>query len=104
MGGSSSITYMVSARDNRRNYDCFEEMGNHGWGYKDVLPYFLKSENTTIPELTDDTKYHSTSGELSISYAPYRIPIADAIVQGGAELGYSTIDYNGETKTGFSYI
>lgn len=66
-------------------------------GYKDVLPYFLKSERMTVPELADNTKYHSTSGELSISFAPYRTSIADAVVQGGAELGYNVIDYNGET-------
>ena len=103
MGGSSSINYMVATRGNRRNYDRWEEMGNPGWGYKDVLPYFLKSENMTIPELADNTEYHSTSGEQSISYAPYRSPIADAFLQGGAELGYNVIDYNGETQTGYSY-
>ena len=104
MGGSSTINFMASTRGNRRNYDRWEEMGNPGWGYNDVLPYFLKSENMTIPELADNKKYHSTSGELSISYAPYRSPIADAFVQGGEELGYNVIDYNGETQTGFSYI
>jgi choline dehydrogenase len=104
MGGSSSINFMASTRGNRRNYDRWEEMGNPGWGYDDVLPYFLKSENMTIPQLADDTKYHSAGGELSISYAPYRSPVADAFVQAGAELGYNVIDYNGETQTGFSYI
>jgi choline dehydrogenase len=104
MGGSSTINIMVSTRGNRRNYDRWEEMGNPGWGYKDVLPYFLKSESMTIPELAEDKKYHSTTGELSISYAPFRTPLADAFVQGGAELGYPIIDYNGETQTGFSYL
>jgi len=104
MGGSSTINYMASTRGNRRNYDSWEEMGNAGWGYKDVLPYFLKSENMTIPELADNRKYHSTSGELSISYAPYRSAMAEAYLQAGEELGYRVIDYNGETQTGFSYI
>ena len=104
MGGSSTINFMASTRGNRRDYDRWEEMGNPGWGYNDLLPYFLKSENMTIPELAEDTKYHSTSGELTISYAPYRTPMADAFVQGGAELGYNVIDYNGETQTGFSHI
>jgi choline dehydrogenase len=104
MGGTSTINYMPSTRGNRRNYDRWEEMGNPGWGYKDVLPYFLKSENMTIPELADNTKYHSTCGELSISYAPYRSPMAGAYLQAGAELGYRVIDYNGETQTGFSYV
>jgi choline dehydrogenase len=104
MGGSSTVNFMASTRGNRRDYDRWEEMGNPGWGYKDVLPYFLKSESMTIPELAEDKKYHSTTGELSISYAPFRTPLADAIVQGGAELGYNVVDYNGETQTGFSYL
>jgi len=104
MGGTSTINFMAAVRGNRRNYDRWEEMGNPGWGYKDLLPYFLKSENMTIPELADDTKYHSTSGELTISYAPYRTPMSDAYLEGGAELGFEIIDYNGETQTGFSHI
>ena len=104
MGGTSTINFMAAVRGNRRNYDRWEEMGNPGWGYKDVLPYFLKIENMTIPELAANTKYHSTSGYQSISYAPYRSPMADAYVEGGAELGYRVIDYNGETQTGFCYI
>jgi len=98
MGGSSTINYMASTRGNRRNYDRWEEMGNPGWGYKGVLPYFLKCENMTIPELADNTKYHSTSGELSISYAPYRSPMAEAYLQAGAQLGCRVIDYNGKHK------
>ena len=61
-------------------------MRNPGWGYKAVLPYFIKSESMTIPELADNKKYHSKRGELSISYAPYRSPMADAFVEAGAEL------------------
>ena len=104
MGGTSTINFMAATRGNRRNYDRWEGRGNPGWGYNDVLPYFLKSENMTIPELSDDTKYHSTSREQTISYAPYRSPMADAYVEGGAELGYSVIDYNGATQTGFSHV
>ncbi|GFG37718.1 hypothetical protein Cfor_11791 [Coptotermes formosanus] len=104
MGGSSTINFMASTRGNRRNYDHWRDLGNPGWGYDDVLPYFLKSEKITIPELANDKEYHSTSGELTVSYAPYRTPLADAFVQGGAELGYNIIDYNGATQTGFSYV
>jgi choline dehydrogenase len=104
MGGTSTINYMASTRGNRRNYDHWEKLGNPGWGYKDVLRYFLKSENMTVPELANDRKYHSTGGELGISYPPYRTPLADAFIQGGAELGYRIIDYNGETQTGFGYL
>ncbi|XP_069672030.1 glucose dehydrogenase [FAD, quinone]-like [Periplaneta americana] len=103
MGGSTTINYMVYTRGNRRNYDEWEKMGNSGWGYKDVLPYFLKLENMTIPELAAD-KYHSTTGELRVSYAPYRTQLAAAFLKAGSELGYNIVDYNGETQTGFAYL
>jgi choline dehydrogenase len=104
MGGSSTVNYMVSTRGHRRNYDQWEEMGNPGWAYKDVLPYFLKLENITIPEIVSDRKYHSTNGKQPVSYAPYRTPLAEAFVKAGEELGYKIIDYNGETQTGFNYL
>jgi choline dehydrogenase len=57
-----------------------------------------------VQELARNKKYHSTSGELSIAYTPYRTPLADVFVQGGAEMGYRATDYNEETQTGFSYV
>ncbi|KAJ9586583.1 hypothetical protein L9F63_028375, partial [Diploptera punctata] len=104
MGGSSTINFMIYTRGNKHNYNRWEQMGNPGWGYKDVLPYFLKLENMSIPELRTDSIYHSTSGEVPVNYAPYRTPLADAFLEAGKELGYSVLDYNGETPIGFSYI
>jgi choline dehydrogenase len=104
VGGSSTINFMIYTRGNRRDYDYWEELGNAGWGYRNVLPYFLEIENMTIPELAKDTRYHSTRGEVVISYAPYRTPLSDAFVEGGVELGHRIVDYNGEAQTGFSYL
>lgn len=58
----------------------------------------------TIPELAKDTRYHSTRGEITITYVPFRTPLADAFVEGGKELGHRIVDYNGETQTGFSLL
>ncbi|KAJ9596066.1 hypothetical protein L9F63_012734 [Diploptera punctata] len=87
MGGSSTINFMIYTRGNKHNYNRWEQMGNPGWGYKDVLPYFLKLENMSIPELRTDSIYHSTSGEVPVNYAPYRTPLADAFLEAGKELG-----------------
>ena len=104
MGGSSTINFMLYTRGNKKNYDRWEELGNPGWGYKDVLPYFLKLENISIPELSKDKVYHSTSGEVPVNYAPYRTPLADAFLEAGKELGYNVVDYNGEKQIGYSYV
>jgi len=104
MGGSSTINYMIYTRGNRHDYDRWEKLGNNGWGYKDVLPYYLKLENMMIPELGEDKLYHATTGELPVTYAPYRTPLADAFLKAGKEIGQRVVDYNGKTQVGFSYL
>jgi len=104
MGGSSVLNYMVHTRANRRDYDLWESLGNTGWSYESVLPYFLKSEDIAIPELAVNTKYHSTGGYLTVSYPPYHTPLAEAFLEAGKEIGQRIIDYNAETQTGFSFV
>ncbi|GFG34276.1 hypothetical protein Cfor_00519 [Coptotermes formosanus] len=104
MGGSSVLNFMVHTRGNRRDYDLWESMGNTGWGYESVLPYFLRSEDIAIPELAMNTKYHSTGGYLTISYPRFRTPLAEAFLEAGKETDQRIVDYNAETQTGFSFL
>lgn len=70
----------------QEDYDDWEAMGNPGWGYEDVLPYFLKSEdNLQINEV--DSKYHRNGGLLPVSKFPYNPPLSYAILRGAQELG-----------------
>lgn len=103
MGGTSVINYMVYTRGNRHDYDLWEELGNKGWGYKSVLPYFLKSEDIGIPELMNSS-YHSSGGYLNIQEAPWRTPLAPAFLEAGQELGYEVRDPSSESQLGFSYV
>jgi len=103
MGGTSVINYMVYTRGNRRDYDLWEELGNNGWGYKSVLPYFLKSEDIGIPELMNSS-YHSSGGYLNVQEAPWRTPLAPAFLEAGQELGYEVRDPSSESQLGFSYV
>ena len=60
------LNYMLYIRGNRRDYDSWAAMGNDGWSYADVLPYFVKSEDNRNPYLAN-SPYHGTGGYLSES-------------------------------------
>ncbi|PSN48972.1 Glucose dehydrogenase [FAD, quinone] [Blattella germanica] len=65
---------------------------NTGWSYDEVLPYFLKFENMLIPELANDTKYHSTKGELAINQAPFHTKASLALLEAAREKGAKDLD------------
>lgn len=100
IGGSSVLNYMLYLRGHKKDYDSWEEAGNPGWGYKDALYYFKKSEDNTNPYLAE-TPYHGTGGYLTVGEAPFHTPLAAAFVEAGVEMGYENRDLNGEKGTGF---
>lgn len=100
LGGSSVLNYMLYLRGNKKDYDLWEELGNKGWSYKDVLYYFKKSEDNQNPYLAE-TPYHSTGGYLTVAEAPFHTPLVSSFIEGGREMGYMNRDVNGENQTGF---
>ncbi|KAJ8958490.1 hypothetical protein NQ318_002284 [Aromia moschata] len=100
LGGSSVLNAMIYIRGNKLDYDYWEQQGNPGWSYMDVLPYFIKSEDNRNPYLTR-TPYHGTGGYLTVQEAPWRTPLSIAFLQAGRELGYQVRDCNGKDQTGF---
>ncbi|KAK9506825.1 hypothetical protein O3M35_008687 [Rhynocoris fuscipes] len=102
IGGCSSINGMVYARGNPADYDEWEQMGNPGWGSKDVFKYFLRLENMTIPELKN-SPWHSTGGLLTVSYSRYYASVMKDMFQAGIDSGLKSIDYNGASHIGISY-
>jgi choline dehydrogenase-like flavoprotein len=86
---------------NRRDYDRWAQLGNYGWSYNDVLPYFIKTENVKIPSLRY-SPYRGRSGYLDIEHAPYVSPLHSSFRDAGFELGYNYNDPNGEQLLGFS--
>lgn len=78
-------------RGSKDNYDDWEKMGNSGWSFKNVLPYFIKSEDNF--EINDmDKGYHGVGGPLPVGKFPYYSPISEDILQAGRELGISLLN------------
>lgn len=90
---------MLYVRGNKYDYDEWAVMGNTGWSYDDVLPYFKKSEDQKNPYLAA-TPYHGTGGYLTVAESAYRTPLATAFIQGGVEMGYPNRDCNGQSQLG----
>lgn len=77
---------MMYIRGSRADFDGWAQMGNDGWSYSEVLPYFLKSEDNKQMDLVD-RGYHGVGGLLTISQFPYHPPLSKAILKAGEELG-----------------
>lgn len=102
LGGSSSINGMLYVRGQREDYDEWEALGNEGWGYQDLLPYFKKSEHHE--KLADDP-YHGKGGNLHIS-APEtaEYPMSETFVKAARQAGFPySNDFNGADQEGVGY-
>lgn len=102
LGGSATINAAQYTRGSKYDFDEWAENGCSGWSYKDVLPYFLKSEDIQIDELKT-SKYHASGGPIAVSGGK-ATPLAEKYIQAGQELGYKITDYNGEAQEGFNHI
>lgn len=105
VGGTSVINFMIHARGTRADYDDWAKLGNPGWSYDEVLPYFLKSENARIGEnvrgVDRSGRYHSENGYLDVTTSPYVSPLREPFLEAGEEIGYRTKDCNDEDPEGF---
>ena len=97
-GGSSSINAMIYQRGNPANYDAWAEMGNEGWAWEDVVPYFRKAQNQERGE----SGYHAVGGPINVADLRDPNPLTLAFIKAAEEQGYPlNDDFNGETQVGF---
>ena len=98
LGGSSAINSMVYTRGHRTDYDDWAALGNNGWSFRDVLPFFRKAERNA----RGGDAYHGAAGPMVISEPRYINEAHRAFVAAAVEAGFSqTADFNGEEQEGF---
>jgi len=99
LGGSSSINGMVYFRGNPADFDEWADLGNDGWSYQDVLPYFIRSEaNATFR----DPAFHGTTGPMAVSSYASVNPLVNCFLEAAASLQYRAIaDFNSGSPEGF---
>ncbi|MEO8280784.1 MAG: choline dehydrogenase [Ideonella sp.] len=100
LGGSSSINGLIYIRGQAEDYDHWAALGNDGWGFKDVLPYFIKSETNQ----RGADAFHGGSGPLRVSDIGARNPLIEAFIAGAQQIGVPrTDDFNGARQEGAGY-
>jgi choline dehydrogenase len=98
LGGSSSINAMCYIRGHARDYDEWEQLGAEGWNWKNVLPYFRKSEGN----VRGASALHGADGPLTVSDPRYLNPLTPVFVQAAQQAGFdANEDFNGAQQAGF---
>lgn len=101
LGGSSAVNGAVFSRGQAFDYDHWAELGNAGWSYADILPYFRKLE-TFIGTAND--KVRGRSGPIRVAETAWRDPVCETFLDAAGELGIPrTADYNGVQQDGIGY-
>ncbi|MCL4168598.1 UNVERIFIED_CONTAM: hypothetical protein GTU68_040120, partial [Idotea baltica] len=102
LGGCSSTNYMVYVRGNKSDYDHWAALGNEGWSYEEVLPYFKKSEDNQ--NIKND--FHNQGGVLNVEFSKsFKTPYVDDFIKGCKEVGFeANDDYNGSKQEGVGYF
>nr|WP_317128998.1 GMC family oxidoreductase N-terminal domain-containing protein [Mangrovivirga cuniculi] len=101
LGGSSSTNAMAYVRGNKNDFDEWEKLGNKGWSYDNVLPYFIKSENNE----DIDNEYHGNKGPLNVAFSKQPTELGSAFIESCQihDIPYN-YDYNGKEQLGASML
>ncbi|OZI72041.1 GMC family oxidoreductase [Bordetella genomosp. 12] len=101
LGGSTSINGLVYNRGQAADYDHWASLGNTGWSYEEVLPYFKSMER----RIGGDSRYRGRTGELPVTDIDWIHPLCEAFIAGAEEQGLPrNPDYNGASQAGVGYF
>lgn len=97
LGGSSAINAMIYIRGHQQDYDQWAALGNDGWSYQEVLPYFIRSENNQDIQ----NEFHGNAGPLGVSNLRTDSPWHERYVTAAKQQGYRILqDFNGAEQEG----
>ena len=100
LGGSSAINGLIYIRGQAEDFDHWRQLGNTGWSFDDVLPYFRKAEDN---ERGPDA-FHGAGGPLAVSDMRDRHPLAEAYIEAAQQCGYPrNDDFNGAAQEGAGF-
>ena len=100
LGGSSAINGMIYIRGQAEDFDHWRQLGNAGWSFDDVLPYFRKAEDQERGE----SALHGVGGPLAVSDVREPHPLSEAFLQAAEQSGFRrNPDFNGARQEGFGY-
>ena len=101
LGGSSSINGLLYVRGQPQDFDHWRQLGNAGWSFGDVLPYFIRAED----QQRGASEWHGTGGPLAVSDMRVRRDVCDAFIAGAEEIGIPrNDDINGARQEGAGYF
>ena len=101
LGGSSSINGLLWIRGQSNDYDNWRQQGNAGWGWEDVLPYFLRSENNELGK----SEFHNDSGPISVTNKKINLKMLEEFQNAAEEFGIPrTKDFNTGNNYGVGYF
>src|SRR5204863_1239518 len=101
LGGSRSINGLNYVRGQRQDFDLWRQLGNVGWSYEDVLPYFKKSE----AQCRGSDEFHGAEGPLSVADQVEPHEVCEAFIRASQEVGIPrNDDFNGASQEGAGYF
>ena len=103
LGGSSSINGSLFVRGQPLDYDTWAQMGNRGWSYEEVLPFFKRLE--TFHGESSDAEARGSDGPIHVRETKVHHPLMDAFIDAAGSIGYPrNRDYNSGDQEGFGYL
>ncbi len=106
LGGCSTVNGMLYVRGQREDYDSWAQAGATGWGWDDVLPYFMRSEDQRGELMSSGgAQVHGTGGPLVVSDLSDKHPVSDSVIKAFTESGYPlNSDFNSGDQEGTGYF